>query len=151
MDVVGTHGDDLLAKVERGEGLDHGLAALFALELVRARIFEVRHHVVDRSLHRVGGVLMKLQAVPGIGHLGAGDDETSALVENVHLLSCLWRKLRRLARQAFLRKCDFRLIRTVRSISTTWVPSGFLPTSLNFTRPASGRLESCFSSTVASA
>src|SRR5215831_14381923 len=86
MDIVGAHGDDLLAEVERGERLDHGLAALFALELVRARILEVRHHVVDRSLHRVGCVLMKLQAVTGIGHLGARDYETSALVENVHLL-----------------------------------------------------------------
>src|SRR5262249_3537350 len=96
--------------------------------------------------HRVGRVLVQFQIVTGIGHLGAGNDETGALVENVHCASCL--ESRRVVGQAFFRKCDFRLIRTVRSISTTWVPSDFLPISLNFTSPAWGRLKSCFSRTV---
>jgi len=78
------HRHDLLAEVERVERLDHHLAALLALELIWARIFEVRHHVIDRRFDRVGRRYVQLHVVTGIGHLGARNYEACAFVQYVH-------------------------------------------------------------------
>ena len=57
-DVVGPHGDDLLAEIQRIECLNDTLAALRPLEFVRAGVLEIHHHVIDRRLDGVGRVLV---------------------------------------------------------------------------------------------
>src|SRR5271165_1203863 len=84
MDVVGTNCDHLAAEVERVERLDHHLVALGALELVGACVLEIRHYMVYRRFHGVGGSLVELHTVAGIGHLGARDDKTGAVIEYIH-------------------------------------------------------------------
>ena len=85
-DVVRPDGDDLVAEVDRVQGLDHHLTAGIALELVRTGILEVRHHVVDRC---GSGLLVHLQRVRRIRQLRARDDEQALLLQYVHGLMLL--------------------------------------------------------------
>ena len=85
-DVVRPDRDHLVAEVDRVQRLDERLAARVALELVRARILEVRHHVVDRRLRRL---LVHLQRVARIRQLRPRDDEPLLLLHDVHLAGLL--------------------------------------------------------------
>ncbi len=84
MNVVRADGHDFVIEIERVERLDHHLAALLAFELVRTGVFEVRHHMVDRRFHCVGGILMEPQVVAGIGHFGARNHKSGAVIQYEH-------------------------------------------------------------------
>ena len=82
MNIVGAERDDLIAVVERIERFRDGIAGLLALELVRAGVFEVGHHMIHGRVRRV---LMHPHVVAGIRHLRPRNDDSIALVKNKHL------------------------------------------------------------------
>ena len=47
-DIIGPHGNDFLAEIQRVERFDDALPALRPLEFVRAGVFKIHHHMVNR-------------------------------------------------------------------------------------------------------
>ena len=47
-DIIGSYGNDFLAKIQRVERLDDALPTLRSLEFVWAGIFKIHHHMVNR-------------------------------------------------------------------------------------------------------